>query len=179
MSAMQKTPLRFLAGFVPTCLALAQPQPGTKLSVDQIKAQIHVTAGRRLRPQSWPNGARVAVALSFDVDNMSASLARGELAPVGLSRGEYGAVDGLPRVLRLLNKYQIPASFFIPAMSDVLHPQMIRDIQAAGRHEIAVHGWIHEALPALNDAAEEQRLLDQAIAHLTRWPRPDSSTTAA
>ena len=145
-----------------------QPQPGTKLSADQLKAQIHVTAGRRLRPKSWPGGARVAVALSFDVDNMSTSLARGELAPVPITRGEYGAVDGLPRVLRLLDKHQIPASFFIPAVSDLLHPQRVRDILAGGRHEIAVHGWVHENLPALNNEAEEQRLLNQAIAHLTK-----------
>ncbi len=143
-------------------------QPGTKLSVDQLKAQIRVTAGRRLRPQSWPNGARVAVALSFDVDNMSAPLARGDLSPGVLSRGEYGAVDGLPRVLRLLDKHQIPASFFIPAVSDVLHPQMIRDILTSKRHEVGVHGWIHENLPSLNNEAEEQRLLLQAIAHLTK-----------
>jgi peptidoglycan/xylan/chitin deacetylase (PgdA/CDA1 family) len=99
---------------------------------------------------------------------MSASLARGDLAPAVLSRGEYGAVNGLPRILRLLNKYQIPASFFIPAVSDVLHPSMIRDILASKRHEIAVHGWIHEHLPSLNNEAEEQRLLNQAIDHLTK-----------
>jgi peptidoglycan/xylan/chitin deacetylase (PgdA/CDA1 family) len=146
----------------------AIPQPGTKLSVDQLKAQIQVTAGRRLRPQSWPNGARVAVSLSFDVDNMSASLARGDLAPGVLSRGEYGAVDGLPRILKLLDKHQLPASFFIPAVSDLLHPQMIPGILASGRHEVAVHGWIHEHLPSINDEAEEQRLLDRAIDHLTK-----------
>ena len=174
MCGMQKLFLPVLAVLVVAEVGPGQQQtagnsqPGTKLSVEQLKSQLHVTAGRRLRPQSWPNGARVAVALSFDVDNMSASLARGELAPVGLTRGEYGAVDGLPRILRLLAKHQIPASFFIPAVSDALHPQMIRDILASGRHEIAVHGWIHESLPALNDEAEEQRLLNQAIEHLTR-----------
>jgi len=172
MSVMQKPFLAVLAGVLLVHPAIAQPpanpQPGIKLSVDQLKAQIHVTAGRRLRPQSWPNGARVAVALSFDVDNMSASLARGDLAPGVLSRGEYGAVDGLPRILRLLDKHQVPASFFIPAVSDMLHPQMIRDILASGRHEVAVHGWIHELLPSVNNEAEEQRLLDQAIAHLTK-----------
>ena len=170
---MQKPRLAVLASLLLVCPVFAQtapaiPQPGVKLSADQLKAQIRVTAGRRLRPQSWPNGARVAVALSFDVDNMSASLARGDLAPGVLSRGEYGAVDGLPRILRLLDKHQVPASFFIPAVSDVLHPQMMRDILASGRHEVAVHGWIHELLPSLNNEVEEQRLLDQAIAHLTK-----------
>jgi len=169
---MPKSCVPVVAGLLwfvgPALTQQPQAQPGTKLSADQLKAQIRVTAGRRLRPPSWPNGARVAVALSFDVDNMSSSLARGELAPVAITRGEYGAVDGLPRVLRLLDKYQVPASFFIPAVSDLLHPQMIRDILVNGRHEIAVHGWVHENLLALNNEAEEQRLLDQAIAHLTK-----------
>ena len=103
---MQKTSLRILAGWLLACPLFAQPapaipQPGLKLNVEQLKAQIHVTAGRRLRPKSWPNGARVAVALSFDVDNQTTSLARGDLTPGVLSRGEYGAIEGLPRILDL------------------------------------------------------------------------------
>jgi peptidoglycan/xylan/chitin deacetylase (PgdA/CDA1 family) len=173
IGVMLKPCLPALAGLLLIDPAFAQqppaiPQPGIKLTIDQLKAQIRVTAGRRLRPQYWPNGGRVAVALSFDVDNMSASLARGDLAPGVLSRGEYGAVDGLPRVLRLLDKHQLPASFFIPAVSDLLHPQMIRAILASGRHEIAVHGWVHEHLPSVNNEAEEQRLLNQAMDHLTK-----------
>ena len=63
---MQKPCLRILAGLLLACPAFAQPapaipQPGLKLSVEQFKAQIHVTAGRRLRPKSWPNGARVTL----------------------------------------------------------------------------------------------------------------------
>jgi peptidoglycan-N-acetylglucosamine deacetylase len=146
------------------------PHPGTTLSLDELRAQMfHVSAGRRLKPKTWPNNARVAVALSFDVDNASAALARGNLNYEVISRGEYGAVDGLPRILRLLDKHKVPASFFIPAVSAALHPNMIKDIMASPlRHEIGVHGWIHELLPALNNEAEEQRLLNQAIEHLTK-----------
>jgi peptidoglycan/xylan/chitin deacetylase (PgdA/CDA1 family) len=85
-----------------------------------------------------------------------------------ISRGEYGAVDGLPRILRLLDQHQLPASFFIPAVSAALHPQMIKDIQASPNHEIGVHGWIHERLPTLNDEREERRLLTQSIELLTK-----------
>jgi peptidoglycan-N-acetylglucosamine deacetylase len=146
-----------------------QPLPGTRRSIDQLKQQFfHVSAGRRLKPRSWPNGARVAVALSFDVDNASAALSTGDLGSETLSRGEYGAVDGLPRILRLLDAHNVPASFFIPAVSAILHPQMIPDILSRGRHEIGIHGWIHELLPVLNNEAEEQRLLDQSIEHLTK-----------
>lgn len=149
--------------------AQARPQPGVKLSLDQLKSEMfHVSAGRRLKPKSWPNGARVAVGLSFDVDNASASLATGDLISESISRGEYGAVDGLPRILRILDKQNVPASFFIPAVSHLLHPQMIPAIMANGRHEIGVHGWIHEYLPDINDAAEEERLLTKAIEYLTK-----------
>ena len=146
------------------------PHPGTTLSLDELRGQMfHVSAGRRLRPRSWPGNALIAVALSFVVDNASATLARGVLNYEVISRGEYGAVDGLPRILRLLEKHQVPASFFIPAVSAALHPNMIKDILASAlRHEIGVHGWIHELLPALNNEAEEQRLLNQAIDYLTK-----------
>src|SRR4029079_14176501 len=145
-----------------------RPQPGVKLPLSQIDAQMfHVSAGKRLKPAQWPNGARVAVGLSFDVDNASASLATGDLISESISRGEYGAVDGLPRILRLLDKHSVPASFFIPAVSHLLHPQMIPAIMASGRHEIGVHGWIHEHLPSVNDAALEQDLLTRSIDTLT------------
>lgn len=167
-----------------TCLAVAtsfgvfplraqQPSntsPGARLSLDELKRQMfHVSAGRRLKPETWPGGARVAVGLSFDVDNATATLATGNLDYEVISRGEYGAVDGLPRILRLLERHRVPASFFIPAVSALLHPGMVKDIQASTlTHEIGVHGWIHERLPALNDEKEEQRLLTQSIESLTQ-----------
>ena len=149
--------------------ARPDPLPGTKLSVEQLKTQMfHVSAGKRLKGP-WPNGAKIAVGLSFDVDNATATLSTGNLDYEILSRGEYGAVDGLPRILRLLDRQQVPASFFIPAVSAVLHPVVIKDIQGAKqKHEIGVHGWIHERLPLLNDEKEEQRLLNQSIETLTK-----------
>jgi len=149
--------------------AAPDPLPGTRLSVEQLKAQMfHVSAGKRLKP-TWPNGAKVAVGLSFDVDNATAALSTGNLDYEILSRGEYGAVDGLPRILRMLDRQQVPASFFIPAASAVLHPGMIKDIQAAQqRHEFGIHGWIHERLPLLNNEQEEQRLLNLSLETLTK-----------
>jgi peptidoglycan/xylan/chitin deacetylase (PgdA/CDA1 family) len=149
--------------------ATVTQQPGTKLSLDELKKQMfHTSAGPRLKPRVWPNGAVVAVALSFDVDNATTSLRSGDLGSEPLSRGEYGAVDGLPRILRLLANHNVPASFYIPAVSALLHPPMVSAILAPGIHEIGVHGWIHEDLPALNNDAEEQRMLNQAIDVLTK-----------
>ena len=50
----------------------------------------------------------------------------------------------------------------------MLHPQMVQEIVKRGHHEIGLHGWIHENLPELNDAAEEERLMNQAIDYLTK-----------
>lgn len=150
--------------------ARPDPLPGVKLSLDQLREQMfHVGAGRRLKPTSWPGGARVAVGLSFDVDNATATLSTGNLDYEVISRGEYGAVDGLPRILRMLDRQQTRASFFIPAVSLELHPNMVKEIQGSKlNHEIGIHGWIHERLPVLNNEQDEQRLLNQSLETLTR-----------
>jgi len=148
----------------------AQPgtQPGTKWTEDQLRQAVApARVGRKLTPKSWPGNARVAVCLSFDVDNESYLLARGETSPTTLSAADFGAQTGLPRILELLDRYQIPASFFIPAVSAIIHPEMIPAILKRGRHEIGVHGWIHESLAPLEEA-EEERLLNQAIDYLTK-----------
>src|ERR1700719_3485999 len=155
------------------CVGMAQTppptaMPGLKLGLDELKAQYaHVGVGKRLKPKKWPNGAKVAVALSFDVDNATVPLSRGNLASEDLSRGMYGAIDGLPRILRMLDRQRVPASFFIPAVSLALNPEMTQSIEASKRHEIGIHGWIHEHLGVLNNEQEEQRLLNQPIDALT------------
>jgi len=149
--------------------AAANPWPGINLGLDELKTQYkHYYAGRRLKPKKWPNGARVAVALSFDIDNSTPTLARGIPGSEPMSRGQYGAVDGLPRILRVLDKENVPASFFIPAVSAALNPEMVPAIQSKKRHEIGFHGWIHENLVELNDQAKEQQLLNQSIELLTK-----------
>jgi len=142
--------------------------PGAKWTDEQLRhAVAPARVGRKLTPRAWPNDARVAVCLSFDVDNESYLLAGGETSPTALSAADFGAETGLPRILNLLDRQQVPASFFIPAVSALLHPEMIPAILKAGRHEIGVHGWIHEYLPTIGGALEEERLLNQAIDYLT------------
>jgi peptidoglycan/xylan/chitin deacetylase (PgdA/CDA1 family) len=145
------------------------PQPGLKWTEDQLtKTAHHVRAGKPLTPKAWPNGARVAVCLSFDPDNQSISLNRGNNAPVTMSEGEYGALTGVPRILEVLDRYNLPATFYIPAVSTFMHPSMMQAIAKSGRHEVAMHGWIHEDPLALDDAEEEWRLLDQAMKQLQK-----------
>jgi len=67
----------------------------------------------------------------------------------------------------MLDHYQIPATFFMTAVDAMLHPDMLAAVLKSGRHEVGVHGWIHEFTPRLAEG-EEERLLDQAIAYLTK-----------
>jgi peptidoglycan-N-acetylglucosamine deacetylase len=158
-----------LCGHVAAQQSAQTGQPGTKWSEAEIRQAVADSrAGRKLTPKQWPDGARVAVCISFDVDNETWELARGATAPVPLSAGEFGAKQGLPRVLQMLDRQKIPASFYIPAVAALLEPSMIDAIKKSGRHEIGVHGWIHENLSTLDNAAEEERLLTQSIEHLTK-----------
>jgi peptidoglycan/xylan/chitin deacetylase (PgdA/CDA1 family) len=145
-----------------TAAAQAQDDPAWRWPTERVLSTINaIRAGKSLKPASWPDGGRVAVLLSFDVDNETVFLA--PVAPgrpnIGaLSQGEYGARVGLKRVLDLLEKHEIPASFFMPAMSLQIHPSIIPAIKQSGRHEFGVHGWIHELNSTLPEDAERDLL---------------------
>jgi peptidoglycan/xylan/chitin deacetylase (PgdA/CDA1 family) len=120
-----------------------------------------VRAGRRLAGP-WPDGAQVAVALSFDSDHETTALRDNELSPGRLAQGEYGSRTAAPRILDLLDRFSAPATFFMPAVSALIHPDEARSYVAAG-HEVAAHGWIHERnmlLPADDEAILMRRALD-------------------
>lgn len=141
--------------------------PGWRWSDEDVMAAVNeIRAGRDLNPDSWPGGARVAVLLSFDVDNETIALRFGQPTIGALSQGEYGARVALRRVVDLLDEHDIPASFFFPAMSLVINPHQVGIIQAAGHHEFAVHGWIHELNSSIEDAEEERALLVRAVEHI-------------
>lgn len=147
----------------------SQAQPGTRWNDEQIQQAVApMRAGRKLTPKSWPNGAKVAVCLSWDMDNESVFLARGKTAPIALSDGEYGAREGLPRIMELYDRHEIPGSFYIPAVSGLLYPEIIAELKKRPQHEVGIHGWIHENLVDLNNAAEEERLLRKALDFWTK-----------
>ena len=164
-----------LLSFVPAVLAAqAQPvpqttaKPGWKWTMDSVRSVVGaVRAGRDLLPHSWPGGAKVAVLLSFDVDNETIAIRYGEPTIGALSQGQYGARRGLGRIVRLLDANRIPASFFIPSVSLALTPDMADTIKRSGRHEFGIHGWIHELNATLPDSAE-RALLTKAVAELTQ-----------
>lgn len=112
-----------------------------------------VRAGRSLKPKRWKDGAVCAVGLSFDSDHDTIPLRDGDESPGRMSQGQYGNRQGVPRILRMLRKYDIKASFFVPAVSAMLYPDEQRAVVGDG-HEVGIHGWIHERNSVLPHEAE-------------------------
>lgn len=105
--------------------------------------------------------------LTFDFDAMSGLVARGLTTPTPVSRGEFGAV-AVPRILELLKRHGIRATFFVPGVVIGTYPQLCERIVAAG-HELGNHGWTHVPPANLKPDEEEEGLIkaNEAIVNLT------------
>ncbi len=107
------------------------------------------------------------VCLTFDLDNTSVAISRGTTTPTMISRGDFGMV-GTERLLQLLARFAIPATWFIPGHTIESYPASVRAVHAAG-HEIAHHGWTHRPPASLSRDDEERELVrgNAAIEALT------------
>jgi peptidoglycan/xylan/chitin deacetylase (PgdA/CDA1 family) len=117
-----------------------------------------VRAGRSLKPATWPDNSRCAVALSFDCDHETYELGSGGSAVGRLAWGEFGRRVGVPRILQVLGRHDVTASFFMPAVCALIDPQETKRIGAEG-HEIGMHGWIHENNSQLDATTERELIL--------------------
>jgi peptidoglycan-N-acetylglucosamine deacetylase len=110
--------------------------------------------------------ARHIVCLTFDFDVMSGFVARGMTTPTPISRGEFGIV-GAKRILALLERHGIRATWFIPGVIIATYPEICARIVAAG-HEIGHHGWSHMPPAALTREQEQSGLIrgNEAISRL-------------
>ncbi|MEN3375174.1 MAG: peptidoglycan-N-acetylglucosamine deacetylase, partial [Hyphomicrobiales bacterium] len=96
-----------------------------------------------------------------------------------LAWGQYGSRVGVPRILRLLKKYEVPATFYVPAVAALLHPDEQRQVIAEG-HELGIHSWIHELNSVLSYEAESD-IMNRAADTLEKITgvRPVGSRTAS
>jgi peptidoglycan/xylan/chitin deacetylase (PgdA/CDA1 family) len=117
----------------------------------------------------WPAGADVAVCLTFDVDAEAPWLAQSpdyaqRLST--LSEGRYGVVRALPRILELLRRHAVGATFYLPGITAERHPDAVRAIVADG-HEVGHHGHLH-LRSHLIDAAAQRGEIEQGLEALAR-----------
>jgi len=95
----------------------------------------------------WPDGARCAVCISWDVDADSLVLHRlrdrGFQLYGGLSWLRYDEV-AVPKIVETLARYGLTQTFCVTGWCIERYPAMCEAILAGG-HEIAHHGYLHEA----------------------------------
>ncbi|MDA3630777.1 polysaccharide deacetylase [Saccharopolyspora sp. WRP15-2] len=117
----------------------------------------------------WPDGYRAASAFTFDVDAESCVLAHDPGAAERMSlmgHQSYGPRVGVPRLLRLLARQDVRATFFVPGFTADCYPDVVKSIVDNG-HEIAHHGYLHEPMRGISAEAEAE-YLDRGLEALDR-----------
>lgn len=110
---------------------------------------------------------RATVCLSFDFDAISLWIGpMGATSPSMISRGEFGAV-GVERILKLLDRKGINATFYVTGHTADTYPESVRAIVAAG-HEVGHHGYLHENPVSLESKEAERRVLEMGLEALER-----------
>lgn len=113
------------------------------------------------QPIRWPNGAKCAVMITIDVDaefiwlNMDTENIN---RPKTLSMGKYGPKRGIKRILDVLDKFNIKATFFVPGKTAETYPDKIKEIVLRG-HEIGHHGYEHENFGILSGDQQREVLI--------------------
>jgi peptidoglycan-N-acetylglucosamine deacetylase len=115
-------------------------------------------------PVAWPAGVKAAACLTFDIDAESAVLTADRssidrMSP--MSHQSYGPLVGVPRILGLLERHRVRATFFVPGYTAHRYPSVVRAIAEAG-HEIAHHSYFHENTIGM-DVKTEAAMLDLGL----------------
>jgi peptidoglycan/xylan/chitin deacetylase (PgdA/CDA1 family) len=114
----------------------------------------------------WPEGYRSCVFLSFDYDASSAEMWKAPLDAVAQSKGRYAPKVAIPRILDMLDRLGIKATFFTPGWTADNHPDSVEAIISRG-HEVAAHGYGHERITELSWEAEAS-VWEKSLAALER-----------
>ncbi|HVW71400.1 MAG TPA: polysaccharide deacetylase [Steroidobacteraceae bacterium] len=121
----------------------------------------------------WPDGQPVAVSLTFDVDAEAGLLGDSPTFArrlTSLSEGRFGVVRGVPRILELLRRHDIPATFFVPGYTADEHPGLVETLLKAG-HEVGHHGHMHLRSDKISSEMQAEEM-HKGLAALARAGAP-------
>ena len=79
----------------------------------------------------WPDAARCAASFTFDFDAEEVWIGEdpeNANRPGVLSQGTYGAKVAVPRLLELLARHQVRATFFVPGRVAERHPRRVEEV---------------------------------------------------
>lgn len=113
---------------------------------------------------AWPSGVQAAAAFTFDVDAESCALVADRAAADRMSlmsHQSYGPRVAVPRLLDVLRRQDVRATFFVPGFTAETYPDTVRRIRDEG-HEIAHHGYVHEPMGTLT-REQEAAVIDRGL----------------
>ncbi|ATY86115.1 polysaccharide deacetylase [Kyrpidia spormannii] len=107
----------------------------------------------------WIQGYQATVSFCFDVDAEASWIGNPENQRrlSLLSASAFGRRIGVPRILRVLDNYNIKATFFIPGYTAEIDPNLVKTIAESG-HAIGCHGYYHERTDELSYEQEDDIL---------------------
>lgn len=117
-----------------------------------------------MRDVTWPDGARCAASLTFDLDGETLWISHDPAnarRPGMLSQGAYGPKVAVPLILDLLERSDLRATFFVTGWVAERYPETVARIHQAG-HEIGHHGYLHE-WPDSERPEQELEILHKGI----------------
>lgn len=122
---------------------------------------------------SWDHPVDILVTFDHDAESAALQGMTGRnRGPSFLSQGAFGATVGLTRVLDLLASKAIGSTFFVPGWVAERRPDSIRSILDGG-HEVGLHGYLHEYVTLMVDAAEERMVLARGLEALAAVAGPN------
>ena len=103
---------------------------------------------------------KIMCTFGTDIDSVAGWIGSygGGDSPSDIQRGIFATEVGVPRLLRLFERYGLKTTFFIPGHSLETFPKEMEMIVKDG-HEVGAHGYLHENPIAMTPAQEEDVLV--------------------
>jgi peptidoglycan/xylan/chitin deacetylase (PgdA/CDA1 family) len=128
--------------------------------------------------KSWPNGKRLAVAVTSPFETWAegtapqytvhaTNLRPGQVDHAGRKWADYGGKVGVWRILRLLDRCGVPGTFALNARCAELYPEAAAQILRSG-HEIAAHGYTQDQLQVSMTQDQERAAIRLSLDVLER-----------
>ena len=116
-------------------------------------------------PITWPNGARCAVAITWDLDADSGlnyyNPDRADRLVASQSLTRYGPTIAMPRIVEICRRFNLRQTFFVPGWCAEQYPDAV-ELILKNDHELALHGYLHER-PNEQSEADELYWLERGI----------------
>ena len=115
-------------------------------------------------PIPWPDGARCAVAMTWDMDADSAfnwyNKDTADTLVAAQSWTRYDPLIAIPRLVEQFARRELRLTFFVPGWVIEKYPAQI-DLLAKHGHEIGLHGYLHERSNEIGEDDELTAGLDE------------------